>query len=366
MEGNAITNFHKSEFFNAQTGLFQSISIPVVQDLARSSTIPERFIKRPGPARMLPPEVFEAVDMARLRDPSGRAEELQRLGRVCKEWSMFLVENHGIDLAVVDALRRVVKGFFDLPSLEKKSSVGTYNDTDNLGYGRNLIRSEDQPLDWIDRLAMKAAPEGATDGLRVWPENPPDFRAAMEEYVRAGRKVLDEVLEALAESISLPKNAFSKSFNLQTSEVNVRVNYYPPSPNPDLTLGITPHSDNSMLTLLIQFDSTNGLQLFKNDQWLTAPWPRNALLVNLGDLIEISSNGRLRSSWHRVASQQDVHRYSVALLYRPGENEVIGDDHNDNDGNEYGKVVVGDYTRNYYKSPKLSKETALSFAKIKK
>ncbi|XP_051132728.1 flavonol synthase/flavanone 3-hydroxylase-like [Andrographis paniculata] len=362
MEANTTINFYESEFFNAQTGRFQPVSIPVVQDLARSSTLPESFIRSPGPARPLPPGVFEAVDMARLRDPSGRAEELRRLGRVCKEWSMFLVENHGVDPAVVDALRRVVKGFFDLPFPEKKSSVGTYNNTDNLGYGRNFVKSEDQPLDWIDRLAMKAAPEGATDGLRVWPENPPDFRAAMEEYVIAGRKVLDEVLEALAESISLPKNAFSKSFNLQTSEVNVRVNYYPPSPNPDLTLGITPHSDNSMLTLLIQFDSTNGLQLFKNDQWLTAPWPRNALLVNLGDLIEISSNGRLQSSWHRAASQRHVDRYSVALLYRPGENEVIG-----NDSGEYGRVVVGDYVRNYYKvSPTPTKETALSFAKFKK
>lgn len=117
--------------------------------------------------------------MARLRSGSGspvRVSELRKLARICDEWGMFVIENHGLDRREVEEVERVVKGFFELPFEDKKSSVGTYTSTDNMGYGKNFVKSEDQPLDWIDRLAMKAAPKGATDGLSVWPNNPPNFR----------------------------------------------------------------------------------------------------------------------------------------------------------------------------------------------
>ncbi|KAK6120998.1 hypothetical protein DH2020_045268 [Rehmannia glutinosa] len=279
--------------------------------------------------------------MAKLRGGSGyRVSELRKLARVSKEWGMFTIENHGLDPWVLEHVKNVVKGFFELPFEEKKSSVGTYMSTDNMGYGRNFVKSEDQPLDWIDRLAMKAAPEGATDGLCVWPKNPANFRLVIEKYVKAAREVLDELLQALAEAISLDKGAFSQYFDQKTSEINC------------------PHT-------LAPFESSNGLQVCKDNQWLTVPWPCNTLLVNLGDFIEIMSNGRLKSSWHRAVTQSDTDRFSVALFYIPPAQLEIGPV---KDGEpideEYKKVVVGEYLKHFYKVNPTATKEAIMFAKV--
>lgn len=179
MENTQKINYHEAKFID-QNGIPQTVRIPVVQDLARQKTLPGNFIQNPVESHPVPSNTFfEALDVAKLRarlDPTGRVLELQKLARISKEWGMFIIENHGLDPRVLEDVKEVVKGFFEMSFEEKKSSVGTYMSADNMGYGRNFVKSEDQPLDWIDRLTMKAAPEGATDGLCVWPLNPANFR----------------------------------------------------------------------------------------------------------------------------------------------------------------------------------------------
>lgn len=65
------------------------------------------------------------------------------------------------------------------------------------------------------------------------------------------------------------------------------VNCYPPCPQPDLTLGMPPHSDYGFLTLLLQ-DEVEGLQIQKQDQWVTVEPIPNSFVVNVGDHLEVS------------------------------------------------------------------------------
>ncbi|KAI8025771.1 Codeine O-demethylase [Camellia lanceoleosa] len=279
---------------------------------------------------------------------------------------MFLIVNHGIECCVLEDVKDVVKGFFGLSFEEKRESVGTYMDVDNMGYGRNFVKSEDQPLDWIDRLTMKAAPKDATEGLLVWPQKPPNFRQVMEKYVEEARKVCNDLLVALAEALSLENHAFLQNIDHKKSEINVRVNYYPPCPRPDLALGLTPHTDGSALTFLMQFGSTSGLQVLRDRKWVSVPWAADVLLVSVGDLLEIMSGGRLKSPWHRVVTQMDVERFSISLFYNPpaqAEIEPVVDGYGSSNKG-YKKVVVGEYLKNYYKiSPTIDKQ-AIKFAKI--
>lgn len=184
-----------------------------------------------------------------------------------------------------------------------------------------------------------------------------------ESYVEEAKKVCDELLQALAESLSLDKNSFIQYFDPNTREINIRVNYYPPCPEPNLTLSFNPHTDASALSLLVQFSSSGTLQVMHNNKWLTVPWPRDALLVNVGDLLEIMSHGRVKSPWHRVVAQADVERYSVATFFNPPSSIEIEPVKGDTlKGNVYKKVVVSDYLRHVYKiSPTTSKE-AIKFA----
>lgn len=191
-------------------------------------------------------------------------------------------------------------------------------------------------------------------------------RHAIEEYVAEARNIFNDILEALADALSLERHVFLQNFDPNETEINVRVNYYPPCPRPDQALGLTPHTDASALTLLLQFKAGGGLQVFKDMKWVTVPWPKEALLVNVGDLLEIMSNGMFRSPWHRVVTQMDVERFSVALFYNPSPRiqiEPIGDCSLSDDNEGYKNVVVGDYLRHFYRiSPTVEKQ-AINFAK---
>ncbi|OVA05894.1 Oxoglutarate/iron-dependent dioxygenase [Macleaya cordata] len=392
--------FHEVSFIDKH-GQLRCSKVPVVQELARQGlqNLPDnRFLLKPDhqqhhhlPIIVPSQEVhLPVINMANLLDPNhpdldqdqdqtrAHQEELERLARGVKEWGLFLVVNHGIPSNVLTSLEEVVKGFFNLSFHEKKASVGTYsNNIDNMGYGRNFVKSEDQPLDWIDRLTMRAAPKVVDDTddddddgvLHVWPRQPSNFRQVMEKYVDHARRVCEELLQALAEAVSFERHRFLRNFEPSESVVmNVRVNYYPPCPKPDQVLGLTPHSDASALTLLVQFGSSNqGLQVFKDKQWFTVkPWPTNALLVNVGDLLEIMSNGRKPSPWHRVATHKDKERFSVAVFYNPppqAELEPIRDQ-GSVDLINYKKVVVEDYLQHFYKVSPTKEKQAILFARV--
>ncbi|KAG6652625.1 1-aminocyclopropane-1-carboxylate oxidase 4-like [Carya illinoinensis] len=203
-------------------------------------------------------------------------------------------------------------------------------------------------------------------GLHVWPQKPNNFRQAIEQYVKESRKVFNDLLEALAESFSLERHVFVQYFHHKDSEVNVRVNYYPPCPRPDLALGITPHTDASALTLLMEFDTTGGLQVLRDRKWVAVPWPRDTLLVNVGDILEIMSNGRLKSPWHRVVTQIDAERFSIALFYNPpSRTEIEPARINATMEREvYKKVALRDYLQHFYKISPTSEKQAIDFAKV--
>ncbi|KAM1106497.1 hypothetical protein ACFX2I_003398 [Malus domestica] len=266
--------FHEATYLD-QEGQLRTSRVPVVQELARRGFkhLPERFI-RVHPEHDFDvvnlsllnnvSEVLPSISMAKLRARSESTDWTRELGELASganTWGMLIIKDHGVPGHVLDGVKDVVKEFFGLSFEEKKASVGSYVSVDNMGYGRNFVKSEDQLLDWIDRVTVKAASVGATQGLHVWPQRPADFRHAIEQYVHEARTILNDLLEALAEALSLEKHVFLQNFDPKDSEINVRVNYYPPCPRPDHALSLTPHSDTSALTLLMQFNTARGLQV---------------------------------------------------------------------------------------------------------
>ncbi|KAJ8452880.1 hypothetical protein Cgig2_014643 [Carnegiea gigantea] len=320
-----------------QDGTPRTIRVPVVQELARHGTQdpPKMFTYSSSNvlnigAISCPPEDFPWVSMARMqsKDPKERERELERLAEGAKEWGMLLVSDHGIPFALLEDVKEVVNGFFRLPFDEKKECVGTYASIDNMGYGRNFVASQDQVLDWVDRMSMVVAPRESTDGLNVWPLKPSNFR---------------------------------------TSEIKMRTNYYPPCPNPNSTIGLSPHSDSSALTLLFQFHSSGGLQVLhkNNEDWVSVPWPVDGLLVVVGDLLEIMSNGRVKSPVHRAITQANAERCSIALFYNPPSSMEIEPVKSDDWEDAYKRVTVGDYIQHYYKvHPRTTKQAAIKFTML--
>ena len=144
----------------------------------------------------------------------------------------------------------------------------------------------------------------------------------MGKYCREVRKLGLELIRALNESLGLSPNYLSQ--NLEDGMQVMAVNCYPPCPNPDVALGLPPHSDYSILTIVLQ--SSPGLEITdaEDGTWLLVPDLRGSLQVHVGDHFEVLSNGLYKSLVHRATLSRDSKRISIASLHSLGMDDKMG------------------------------------------
>lgn len=108
----------------------------------------------------------------------------------------------------------------------------------------------------------------------------------MELYSKEVRKLCKNLLKYIALGLGLKEDLFEEAFGLAVQAI--RMNYYPPCSRPDLVLGLSPHSDGSALTVLQQGKGSSvGLQILKDDKWVPVQPIPNALVINIGDTMEV-------------------------------------------------------------------------------
>ncbi|KFK39229.1 hypothetical protein AALP_AA3G216700 [Arabis alpina] len=142
--------------------------------------------------------------------------------------------------------------------------------------------------------------EGVVVVYNKWPQVPSDFRKAYEEYGKHAEKLGFKLLELVSLSLGLPRERFRDNFNEQMSLV--RINRYPPCPRPDLALGVGHHSDANVLTILT-VDEVEGLQVSRRSDgvWFPVKTVPNAIVINIGNCMEVWTNRKYWSAEHRVA-----------------------------------------------------------------
>lgn len=94
------------------------------------------------------------------------------------------------------------------------------------------------------------------------------------------------ILCLFVENLQLKSDYFKDKFQ-EDPVMTMRMNLYPPCPRPDLVFGLSPHSDGSALTILLQDDQVEGLHVRKNNEWIPIQPIPYALVINIGDLIEV-------------------------------------------------------------------------------
>lgn len=148
--------------------------------------------------------------------------------------------------------------------------------------------------------------------------------AAAKEYVTAVKKLSCEVAELIAEGLKIePRNAISKLLNDEKSDCCFRVNHYPPCPDLQALggsgrnmIGFGEHTDPQIISLLRSNNST-GLQICLRDgAWVSVPPDAAAIFVNVGDSLQVMSNGRFKSVKHKVVA--DSNRERVSMIYFGG------------------------------------------------
>ncbi|CAK7325354.1 unnamed protein product [Dovyalis caffra] len=132
------------------------------------------------------------------------------------------------------------------------------------------------------------------------------------------------LVEAILEGLGLVENdSFDHFKEFEDGSQLIVANYYPSCPEPDLTLGMPPHSDYGFLTLLLQDQEVKGLQIQHDGRWVTVEPIPNSFVVNVGDHLEIFSNGRYKSVIHRVLVNPLKPRISIASLHSLPFNSMI-------------------------------------------
>ncbi|XP_059667379.1 protein SRG1-like [Cornus florida] len=340
-----------------------------VQELgkAKSVAIPERFVRdmaeRPTDVTVSSSSSIPVIDVSKLLKGSKDEfhTELLKLSTSCKDWGFFQVINHGIDLVLLESMEKVVMEFFMLP-LEEKQKYPMVPGIVH-GYGQALVFSEEQKLDWCNMLALIIEPHHLRNP-KLWPTTPVRFSDTIEEYSREMKRLCQNLLKFIATTLGLKQDIFGEMFG-ETMQA-VRMNYYPPCPRPDLVIGLSPHSDGSALTVLQQTGSTVGLQILKDNKWVSVQPIPNALVINIGDTIEVLTNGLYKSVEHRAVTHNEKDRLSIVTFYAPNPEVELGpmpELVDQNNPCKYRRYNYGEYSQHYL-ADKLQGKKRLEYAMI--
>lgn len=248
-----------------------------------------------------------------------KENELQKLKSALCSWGCFQATGHGIPTTFLEKIRQVSREFFQQPMEERVKCSKRVDEMQ--GYGGDPTPEQGQFLDWQDRLFLEVDPEEVKK-LEFWPENPKTFRQVLEDYTTKMKMITERVSIAMAQSLQLEENCFQNQLGKQAI-LQARFNYYSRCERPEMVLGLKPHGDGSAYTIILQ-DDVEGLQVLKGEQWFTVPAISNALLVLMGDQMEIMTNGIFKSPLHRVVSNSDKDRYSIAMFLYPERSKEIG------------------------------------------
>ncbi|GAV82239.1 2OG-FeII_Oxy domain-containing protein/DIOX_N domain-containing protein [Cephalotus follicularis] len=294
----------------------KSIAVPSVQELAKEpiTNIPPRYARPDQDPPICSDDTclpsIPVIDIQRLFDGDSMDSELDKLHTACKEWGFFQITNHGVSSSFLEELKSQIIDFFKLPYEEKKK---LWQQPDNHeGFGQLFVTSEEQKLDWSDMFYITTLPLNLrkTD---LFEKLSPEFRRTLETYSMEAKRLAMEILDQMAKAMRMDAKEVRELFSdgIQT----MRINYYPPCPEPDKTIGFTPHSDASALTILLQLNETEGLQIRKDGRWIPVKPLPNAFVVNIGDIMEIVSNGTYQSIEHRAMVNSTKERLSIATFY---------------------------------------------------
>lgn len=212
----------------------------------------------------------------------------------------------------MESVKSGIQEFFSLPMEKKKQFWQQPEDVE--GFGQAFVLSEEQKLDWADMFYLITLPKHLRKP-HLFPMLPQPFRDNLEVYSAELQDLANKILDLMAKALGMDANDMKELFEQGTQMF--RMNYYPPCKQPELVIGLTPHSDPIGLTILLQVNEMEGLQVRRDGMWIPVKPLNSAFVVNVGDILEIVTNGIYRSIEHRATVNQEKERLSIATFYSP-------------------------------------------------
>jgi len=270
------------------------------------------------------PAMLPVLDLTQLQgDAAAQAAFLQQLRHAARDVGFFYLVGHGIALQRQQQILQLAKQFFALPPAAKQA-VQMLNSPHFRGYtgvaGELTLGQPDQREqfdimreDIVSGLAEPAVAWRRLIGPNQWPAQLPAFKEEMLQWQQQLSDVTVHLLQALMRSLQLPADALHSTIAAGPYQ-HMKLIRYPGQPAGSSKQGVGAHKDPGYLTLVLQ-DQHAGLEVHTENGWISvAPMP-GAFVVNIGELLELASNGYLKATLHRVTSPAvQQQRYSCAFF----------------------------------------------------
>ncbi|XP_061354775.1 1-aminocyclopropane-1-carboxylate oxidase homolog 4-like [Gastrolobium bilobum] len=285
-------------------------------------TIPSFFVHPPETLSDLKPRPgseseprteIPTVDLSAVHN--SRATVVEQIRRAASTLGFFQVTNHGIPPELLRRTIAAVKAFHEQPE-EARARVYRREMGTGVSYISNVDLFQSKAASWRDTLQIRLGPTAADQN-----QIPEVCRCEVMEWDKEVVRVGEVLFGLLSEGLGLDAGRFTE---MGFVEGRVMVgHYYPFCPQPDLTVGLNSHADPGALTVLLQ-DHIGGLQVRTKQGWLDVKPQPEALVINIGDLLQVISNEEYKSADHRVlANASNEPRVSVAIFLNPSNREKM-------------------------------------------
>ncbi|MFN2099760.1 isopenicillin N synthase family dioxygenase [Altererythrobacter sp. MF3-039] len=230
------------------------------------------------------------------------------LGRSFSEFGFAVIRDHGIPQELIDKAEELSKRFFELPADVKQAYhiPGGGGARGYTPFGTEKAKDakvHDLKEFWHVGRSLPPGHELAEYMAdNVWPAEISEFRETFEALYAAFEKAGGRVLEGIAIHLGLDRGFFAPT--VEDGNSVMRLLHYPPLEGEEAQGAIraAAHGDINTITLLLGAEEAGLELLTKQGEWLAIDPPEGSLVVNVGDMLDRQTNGKLRSTTHRVVN----------------------------------------------------------------
>ncbi len=283
-------------------------------------------------------ESIPVLDLGAARTGAGEFDPafITALRDAAHEVGFFQLTGYGASPEQVRELFAVTRRFFELP-LPHRLELDNRTSPHFRGYtrlGHEITQGRPDAREQLDfgpeRPAVTDYPPGEPywliQGPNLWPDAAlPELRTVCMAWADLMARVGAELLEAIAVSLELPADHFNAAFEGSPAWMAKLIHYVGGVVEAAGAQGVGAHADYGFITLLLQ-DQVGGLQVLPpgSDAWIGVDPVPGALVVNLGEMLEVATQGYLAATVHRVeAPAPGVNRYTIPFFWSPRLDAVI-------------------------------------------
>ncbi|CAL0312995.1 unnamed protein product [Lupinus luteus] len=210
---------------------------------------------------------------------------VEDISTACKHLGIFQVINHGVPHDICQTLMVTLHEFFQLPS-EERALFFTQNHAESVKIFNYYFKGDDQTkvTMWSETFSHPWHP--TEDFTHHLPNNPPQYREAFVAYAREIGTLMNRLLRLMSKGLGLQEDSIVKRLE-ERPKFYSQTNYYPPCPEPELTMGLNEHNDITALTILQQFDGVSGLQVKHDGKWMEVDPIPGALVIIIADQMQV-------------------------------------------------------------------------------